>query len=632
MFRYHYLFLFLIGFNLVYVDSKSKGNKNDETLENKKRLSGVMVVSDVDGLQNESLVKKHLNGPKAKSLPNEEFTSVEEKREDRQDDTPGEKDSKDNTSKEREDNEVNSPGGKDNEDNSPGGKDNKDNSPGGKDNEDNSPGGKDNEDNTLDKKDNLIRPLKEGDFFTAKELLPVTEMLLSKVENPGEGNGIVTSSKSPEELADKIFAGFFLTTKIIALLDDDDIKGLDALQALALDKTAAQNRRRASPVYTMNYGGTLFDIEETPRSSQFTLLFKENSPRRTLSKPGLRSRNRKRPITPPPGTILKLEKNMQPNRHLILNHRSRKSNRGRKHIQRDIDQDYDDEDKESQQIKEGEEAKKKGKGRKSKNNKKNKRNRKSSTENATKKQKKKTKRNNKKKKNIQSHKLDASLLRTGDVAASISNNKTDKNEGIVSGVTTTMKPVCTWRYVCENHLILDTCKLHTSCLDDVNNTPRLDRVFVDHEKEKEENKLNEKFRKAFGLSMLDEEVEKIIESRILKKHPHNMWDDKSHEKYETLNEYFAKVIMYQNAQSTPRPDSAEGAEHDYDEFQKTPPLYKMIKIHSAEYQTNLEDDDEQYRRKNVETNKTSTINKEENKSILKAPVSATTIKINTGPK
>ncbi|XP_050550280.1 uncharacterized protein LOC118273209 isoform X26 [Spodoptera frugiperda] len=537
MFRYHYLFLFLIGFNLVYVDSKSKGNKNDETLENKKRLSGVMVVSDVDGLQNESLVKKHLNGPKAKSLPNEEFTSVEEKREDRQDDTPGEKDSKDNTSKEREDNEVNSsggkdnevnsPGGKDNEDNSPGGKDNKDNSPGGKDNEDNSPGGKDNEDNTLDKKDNLIRPLKEGDFFTAKELLPVTEMLLSKVENPGEGNGIVTSSKSPEELAEKIFAGFFLTTKIITILVDDDIKGLDALQALALDKTAVQNRRRATPVYTKKYGG---------------------------------------------------------------------------------------------------------KGRKSKNNKKNKRNRKSSTENATKKQKKKTKRNNKKKKNIQSHKLDASLLRTGDVAASISNNKTDKNEGIVSGVTTTMKPVCTWRYVCENHLILDTCKLHTSCLDDVNNTPRLDRVFVDHEKEKEENKLNEKFRKAFGLSMLDEEVEKIIESRILKKHPHNMWDDKSHEKYETLNEYFAKVIMYQNAQSTPRPDSAEGAEHDYDEFQKTPPLYKMIKIHSAEYQTNLEDDDEQYRRKNVETNKTSTINKEENKSILKAPVSATTIKINTGPK
>ncbi|CAB3230903.1 unnamed protein product [Arctia plantaginis] len=57
-----------------------------------------------------------------------------------------------------------------------------------------------------------------GDIFTPHELLPVTKKLLDK-----EGRGIVSASKSPEDLADRIFAAYYV-----------DIVGLDALQSLAL--------------------------------------------------------------------------------------------------------------------------------------------------------------------------------------------------------------------------------------------------------------------------------------------------------------------------------------------------------------------------------------------------------------
>ncbi|CAK1550021.1 unnamed protein product [Leptosia nina] len=48
-----------------------------------------------------------------------------------------------------------------------------------------------------------------GDTFTPPELLPITEKLLKK-----EGKGFVSSTKSPEELADKLFEAFYGGNKV----------------------------------------------------------------------------------------------------------------------------------------------------------------------------------------------------------------------------------------------------------------------------------------------------------------------------------------------------------------------------------------------------------------------------------
>ncbi|XP_022820523.1 uncharacterized protein LOC111352299 isoform X2 [Spodoptera litura] len=568
MFRYHYLLLLIIGFDLVYVESESNENQNIT-------FTHLVDVGSTD-FNGESYKEHELNN-KDKSEANEDFISEEGN-------------------------------GKEWSDYNHEGKDQQDKTSEGKDQKNNTPEENDQLNNTPDNV--FIRPLQSGDTFTPKDLLPLTVLLLSKVENPGEGKGIVTSSKSPEELADKIFAGYFLTKKMVVFLIEEDLSGLDALQALALDKTALTQPRQGNSLHTVNMEGMKLDVEDKPRRCELTLLFKRESAPTTSSKPGLRRRHKKRPITPPPGTILKLEKNMQPNRHLILNHRGRKTNKGTKHIQRDIDPDYDNEDKKSKLNRERGETKKKAKERTPKNNKNNKRNRKPSTV---------------------TEKFEKNRLRS-DVAASVSagisitSSKT--KSGIVkNGLTTTMKPVCTWRYICENPLNLDTCKLHTSCLDDSNNTPKIDNTFVDYgEKKKldEENKLNMRFRKMFGLSILDEEVEKIIQHHILITHPENSMNAPIQDRIESLDEYFTRIIMYQNTQlSTPRPlsidnndenDSSSGIQHNAAEDETNGGgLYRWKKdgeLRSANHKP---------------ANKTSVIKEEEEekKSILRAPVTTT---------
>ncbi|CAH1644842.1 unnamed protein product [Spodoptera littoralis] len=359
MFRYHYLLLFIIGFDLVYVESESNGNQNIT-------LTHLVDVGSTDfngKFYNEDEFHYKVDKSKtdvnsgSKSVANEGFISEEGN-------------------------------GKEWSDYNHEGKDQQDKTSEGKDKQDITPEGKDQENNTLKGKDQLkktpdnvfIRPLQSGDTFTPKDFLPLTVLLLSKVENPGEGKGIVTSSKTPEELADKIFEGYFLTKKMIVLLIEEDLKGLDALQALALDKTAVTQTRQGNILHTVNVEGVELDVEDKPKRCKLTLLFKKESAPTTSSKLGLRRRHKKRPITPPPGTILKLEKNMQSNRHLILNHRGRKANKGKKNIQRDIDPDYDDEDKKSNLNRESGDTNKKAKERKPNNNKKNIRKRKPSTD------------------------------------------------------------------------------------------------------------------------------------------------------------------------------------------------------------------------------------------------------------
>ncbi|CAF4757554.1 unnamed protein product [Pieris macdunnoughi] len=92
-----------------------------------------------------------------------------------------------------------------------------------------------NENNTLNHDEN------EGDTFTPQELLPITQKLLSK-----EGKGFVSSSENPEQLADKLFEAFFMTFKRIVTLSENDIDGLDALQALALSGEAVDNTEDAT--------------------------------------------------------------------------------------------------------------------------------------------------------------------------------------------------------------------------------------------------------------------------------------------------------------------------------------------------------------------------------------------------
>ncbi|CAH0700511.1 unnamed protein product [Spodoptera exigua] len=156
--------------------------------------------------------------------------------------------------------------------------------------------------------------------------------------------------------------------------------------------------------------------------------------------------NENRPaVTPPAGTILKLEKNMKPNRHLIINHRGRKSNKD-KHLQKEPDNK--DVNKNSKQSKDSKKTLNKV------------------NTSTTEKSKKKSERNSIKERN-------------------------DDNVGTLQ--------------------------------------------------DKEQNVLDMKFRKMMGISILDEEVEKITNNAI-------------EERVETLEEYFNKILMHQAAQtSSPKP-------------------------------------------------------------------------------
>ncbi|XP_039764488.1 uncharacterized protein LOC120636975 [Pararge aegeria] len=86
------------------------------------------------------------------------------------------------------------------------------------------------------------RALAAGDSFSPSEMLPIAQKLLSKVE-PGKGHGFVSSTLSPQELADKLFEAFFATTKRIVFLNDEDLPGIDALQALALSGEIADSKQ-----------------------------------------------------------------------------------------------------------------------------------------------------------------------------------------------------------------------------------------------------------------------------------------------------------------------------------------------------------------------------------------------------
>ncbi|KAF9415941.1 hypothetical protein HW555_006573 [Spodoptera exigua] len=375
-----------------------------------------------------------------------------------------------------------------------------------------------------------------SDTFTPWELLPVTKMLLSQVRNPGE----------------------------------NDLQGLDALQALSLDNTAVQDTRSGLPdtgvtVHPVNFMGQIVDVKDEPRSCYFHLLLKKSSPSKiTTTKPVLRSENRRPAVTPPAGTILKLEKNMKPNRHLIINHRGRKSNKDGKHLQKQPDNK--DVNKNSKQSKDSKKTLNKV------------------NTSTTEKSKKKSERN------------------------SIKERNGEENGGVL---TTTIKPVCTWRYVCDYLTDIDSCRLQTLCHNDGKNSTNF-HDNVGTLKDKEQNVLDMKFRKMMGISILDEEVEKIIERRIVLTNPLAFSNNAIEERVETLEEYFNKILMHQAAQtSSPKPHilgfGEPNEKQDAGEDSARP-------VDAAE-----EDDDKSTNESPVRTKQ-----KEEKKVILNVPVVSST--------
>ncbi|XP_047516214.1 uncharacterized protein LOC125056903 isoform X2 [Pieris napi] len=134
-----------------------------------------------------------------------------------------------------------------------------------------------NENNTPNHDENEVqaRPFTVGDTFTPQELLPITQKLLSKVKNPGEGKGFVSSSENPEQLADKLFEAFFMTFKRIVTLSENDIDGLDALQALALSGEAVDNTEDATePGEIVLLRGQMVKMSSYPKKTKYKLIMK----------------------------------------------------------------------------------------------------------------------------------------------------------------------------------------------------------------------------------------------------------------------------------------------------------------------------------------------------------------------
>uniref|UniRef100_A0A2A4JYY7 Uncharacterized protein n=1 Tax=Heliothis virescens TaxID=7102 RepID=A0A2A4JYY7_HELVI len=234
-----------------------------------------------------------------------------------------------------------------------------------------------------------------------------------------------------------------------------DLSGLDALQALALEGEVVGTRMLEESI-----------TEATLQTVNIRVLSKK-VPR--TKKGGLRF-GRSKPFT----KILKVEKKMKPNRHLVVRY-SRKTNKD--------------------------------------------------LERARVKNKKQGNENKKQNKIVRRKQNQAKRMQDGDL------------------LTTTMKPACTWRYICKEPDDLDSCRLHTSCLTEKGNIPKIDDEYPDH-KVKENNQMTMKFRKMLGITALDEEVEKIIEHHILLVRPENF---KETDKIETLAEYFNKIMKSQQS-------------------------------------------------------------------------------------
>lgn len=369
-------------------------------------------------------------------------------------------------------------------------------------------------------KEYMTRALHSGDTFTPLEMLPVAFKLLSKMDVIGEGRGIVSAAKSPEDLADKLFGAYFLTRKRIVYLNDQDISGLDALQALALEGDAIRSRTSKGavttrPIQVVNYRGQEIGVENGPKTCHYKLLNKKEE--LTAWEKNLRRGER----------ISKLEKKMRPNRHVIVNAAGKGKNGKLGSVAR---QPAGTAVKQKIPPQKGLPKKARRNGIRIMN--------------------RRLRRNG-----ALQNKNDTSLPRNN---ADLQSNQGDQNETTYQLTTTVKrKSNCKWRYNCKDPADLDSCRLHTSCLDENNPNAKEDDIFVEH-REDEHNESVKQFRKMMGITLLDEDVEKILEKHILKVRPENL---RGLEKIETLEEYFNNIIMAQHARST-TPSSSDDTYSD----------------------------------------------------------------------
>ncbi|XP_030035427.2 probable serine/threonine-protein kinase DDB_G0282963 isoform X2 [Manduca sexta] len=338
------------------------------------------------------------------------------------------------------------------------------------------------------------RSVMAGDTFTPSEMLPIAKKLLSKVENPGEGKGIVSSAKNSQELSDRLFEAFFLTHKRIVTLKDFDISGLDALQALALSGEPANLRTAsesvtATPKYRiLNFEGQYVGVDTKPRQCHYRLITKKDNTGRT--KP---NKNKRR-------QVIDLASRLAKKRRLVVkaglrDEKIKNANKSPK----DIGQ-----------------------------------------------QKKRVKIRSKQKPNIvYLKKSKTNVLRSNQNKYNADSLKGIKNNDI----SNTSTPACRWQYKCQDMSNLDTCRLHTKCKQEVNK-PANNLVGDNHNEEY--TLALKRFRKMLRISDVDEEVEKILENRIINLRPPHM----RVERIETLAEYFNKIIISEfQRTTTPLPPS-----------------------------------------------------------------------------
>ncbi|XP_069354479.1 uncharacterized protein [Maniola hyperantus] len=87
-------------------------------------------------------------------------------------------------------------------------------------------------------------------------------------------------------------------------------------------------------------------------------------------------------------------------------------------------------------------------------------------------------------------------------------------------------------------LDLDTCRIHSVCANGASNKS-IDEISIKHNSD-EHTLAIERFRKMLKIFTVDEELEKILESRNLQLRPSNAT---AVERVESLAEYFNKIIV-----------------------------------------------------------------------------------------
>ncbi|KAJ8726447.1 hypothetical protein PYW07_001145 [Mythimna separata] len=462
--------------------------------------------------------------------------------------------------------------GNDDGDDDDGNDDGDDGNDDGDDGDGNNDGDDDDGDNVADnpeheKTDIPTRSLQTGDTFTPMEFLPIATKLLAKVQ-PGEGRGIVTGSKTPEDLADKLFAAYFLTSRRIVELTEKDLSGLDALTALALEGEKVKLRSAGDsltekPFQPRNIHGQYIGVSVGPMRCHYKLLFKKLSPAEAVLR-----KQQNGDQTPVPKMINKLRQG----KHLIAKPKSRQLNKAKNKLDTKVrahnkaakglkmgtvkkNQKKRNRITRQKPVRKG--VKKGVRQHRSKPKHKHRQNKRQRKPANNKKSKKQRKRKLRKKNNNSKSKKNMPHVRSRNAS------KVASHKGGEPPLTTTVKPSCRWRYICQNPADLDTCRLHTSCYDGANNEPMLDETIVDTKdkdiKEREKDQLVLHFRKMLGISALDEEVEKIIEQHVALVKPENMGPN---EKIETLDQYFNNIIMAQHAMYT-TPGPGVGLEMDH---------------------------------------------------------------------